>query len=365
MKENINFKRILIFSFLLTIFLSLSLRSGEARKVQIRVKVKKANVRLEPATESMVISQAPLGAILEVEYKKGEWYLVNLPPDQDGFVVSGYIHQDNVTVIGEIGDIRAEKAASGERALSVKIRIKTNEAEVRAAPDFTAEIIGRTPQGTVLESVGMQEEWYKVLITSNLSGYIHRGHVEILEKEVPAEKVMEEEKTEEEQPEKISPQIQKPEIPSKKYPRAPGKSYFSIGLGYGIPYGTLGMNCEFNTIFPTEEKVFDYFSITAGFGYFSGGIKYVFGLRGYPLGRKGNWWPRISIYYGTVGIYKTYYGKHKNASGPAFGAGVVWMSAKKISIDIELQYRIPSIPAGYVKKEGVDITLSAGVQYNF
>jgi hypothetical protein len=41
------------------------------------------------------------------------------------------------------------------------------------------------------------------------------------------------------------------------------------------------------------------------------------------------------------------------------------MSAGKISIDIELQYRIPSIPAGYVKEEGLDFTLSAGVQYNF
>jgi len=82
------------------------------------------------------------------------------------------------------------------------------------------------------------------------------------------------------------------------------------------------------------------------------------------MGRKANWWPRISIYYGTVAFLKRY-STYKNASGPAFGAGVVWMSAKKISIDIELQYRIPSIPAGYVKIEGRDFTLSAGVQYNF
>lgn len=80
----------------------------------------------------------------------------------------------------------------------------------------------------------MQEEWYKVLITSNLSSYIHRGHVEILEKEVPAEKVMEEEKSEEEQPKEISPQIQEPVPRMEK----PFKRNFSLKgtIGYGIGF---------------------------------------------------------------------------------------------------------------------------------
>ena len=360
-KINHKQKKVVIFSLLVIVSFIFFVKTGEAAQLKVRVIVKDAEIRLKPNAEAVFILRVPLGAVLESEGKEGKWFQVTLPPDEKGFVVSGYIHQDKVTVIEESEEKPKEDKRTEEKKAEVKIKVEVTvkEAKIRLEPDHGSQIIGQAPLGTVLKCKSKMGEWYEVEIVSNVSGYIHQDHIKALgevedipfgeEKEKKALKRIEDKK----------------DYTTDFVPAARKKGYFSIGLGYGIPYGTLGINCEFNTIFPTEEKVFDYFGITAGFGYFTGGIKYVFGLRGYPLARKGNWWPRISIYYGTVAFYERYDGTHKNASGPAFGVGVVWMSAKKILIDIELQYRIPSLPAGYVKEEGLDFTLSAGVQLNF
>jgi len=244
----------------------------------------------------------------------------------------------------------------------IEFKVIVNIAKIRLKPSDDSLIVAEVLLGTVLEYQGEKEGWIRVNLPPNekgyvLSGYIRENQVEKidLEKE-PLEKIpLSDVKTD------------KSTIPEEKQEKIKKSDYtmFSIGLGYGIPYGILGMNCEFNTIFPTEEKVFDYIAVTGGFGYFTGGMKYVFGLRVYPLGRKPEWQPRLSAYYGTTGFYKTYGGTAKNYSGPAFGAGILWMSRHKISVDLELQYRLITTPSGYVKEEGVGFTLSAGVQYHF
>ncbi len=73
----------------------------QAGKVKLRVTVEKANVRLKPDLGSMVISEVPLGAVLEAEEQIGEWFKVNLPPDEKGFVVTGYIHSSAVELVEE------------------------------------------------------------------------------------------------------------------------------------------------------------------------------------------------------------------------------------------------------------------------
>jgi len=260
----------------------------------------------------------------------------------------------------------------GESA-EMKVKVKVDKAKIRLEPSSATTVIANVPLGAVLDSDKKVGAWYRVTLPSGergytLLGYIHESQVEeVGEREETWEEVVppEEEVTKRVPQEKVKEQEEMVPRIKKAPQQSRSKIYFAVGVGYGIPYGTLGINCEFNTLFPTEEKIFDYISLTAGFGYFKGGVKYAVGLRVYPRGRKIGWNPRISAYYGTVGFYKTYWGKHKNASGPAFGAGVLWMSKKSISVDVELQYRIPNIPSGYVKKEGVDLTLSAGIQYHF
>lgn len=68
---------------------------------KIQVMLEKTNVRAEPDFISEIIHQVQLGISLQAVGKAGEWYLVNLPPDEEGIIISGYIHQSFVQEIQE------------------------------------------------------------------------------------------------------------------------------------------------------------------------------------------------------------------------------------------------------------------------
>jgi len=82
---------------------------GEAAKLKLRVIVQTPDVRLKPDINSVVIAKIPIGTILESEGKTGSWYKINLPPDENGFVVSGYINQNAVNVIEDIKEVPEKK----------------------------------------------------------------------------------------------------------------------------------------------------------------------------------------------------------------------------------------------------------------
>jgi hypothetical protein len=65
----------------------------------IQVLLEKTNIRAEPNFISEIIHQVQLGISLQAVGKAGEWYLVNLPPDEEGIIISGYIHQSFVQEI--------------------------------------------------------------------------------------------------------------------------------------------------------------------------------------------------------------------------------------------------------------------------
>lgn len=68
---------------------------------KIQVILEKANIRVEPDFKSEIIRQVQLGIGLQSIAKLGDWYLVNLPPDEEGIIISGYIHQSFVQEIPE------------------------------------------------------------------------------------------------------------------------------------------------------------------------------------------------------------------------------------------------------------------------
>jgi len=72
---------------------------SRAEKFKLRVTADKANIRLKPDAGSMVISSAPLGAMLDSDKQAGEWFRVSLPPDEKGFVITGYVHSSTVEVV--------------------------------------------------------------------------------------------------------------------------------------------------------------------------------------------------------------------------------------------------------------------------
>jgi outer membrane protein W len=68
---------------------------------KVSVKVPRANIRLMPTTQSSIIHQARSGVELIHIAKTGNWHRVNLAPNNEGIVLSGYIHKNIVDEIYE------------------------------------------------------------------------------------------------------------------------------------------------------------------------------------------------------------------------------------------------------------------------
>jgi hypothetical protein len=68
---------------------------------KIQVILESANIRSEPKFESEIVHQMESGLTLLATGKIGEWFRVNLPPDEDGIVISGFIHE---TLVRKVRD---------------------------------------------------------------------------------------------------------------------------------------------------------------------------------------------------------------------------------------------------------------------
>ena len=109
MKMNLFLKQRGIHLLLFFILLFGLTGTTQADSLKVRIIVSEAEIRLEPESTSLVIGRALLGSVLESEKKSGDWYFVSLPPDENNFIVSGYVHQDSVEIIGEAADLPQEK----------------------------------------------------------------------------------------------------------------------------------------------------------------------------------------------------------------------------------------------------------------
>ncbi|NIM89958.1 MAG: SH3 domain-containing protein [Candidatus Aminicenantes bacterium] len=74
---------------------------SQAEKLNVKIVVDNAIVRLKPDMGSMVIGTVPLGTILESEEQVDGWFRVSLPPDEKGYIVTGYIHSIAVEIVEE------------------------------------------------------------------------------------------------------------------------------------------------------------------------------------------------------------------------------------------------------------------------
>ncbi len=111
---------------------------------KVSIKVPMANIRLMPTLQSSVIDRAPSGVELETLAKTGKWYRVNLPPNEEGYVLSGYVHQSIVNEIyesvlpaGESEEPEAEQDTIGEEPEPVP------EPEKQVEPPPQTEMSGR------------------------------------------------------------------------------------------------------------------------------------------------------------------------------------------------------------------------------
>jgi hypothetical protein len=83
-----------IFHFDKTLHQSIQVPLPEA--VQVRVIKANAVLRLKPIKESVVLKKLPLGALLDVDEEIDDWLKITLPPDEDDFVITGYLQRSFV-----------------------------------------------------------------------------------------------------------------------------------------------------------------------------------------------------------------------------------------------------------------------------
>ncbi|MBW1789919.1 MAG: outer membrane beta-barrel protein [Deltaproteobacteria bacterium] len=92
-----DFKLFLLIAALIVLMISPALaQSGQSK---VRIIIEKANVRLEPDPDSKIITSVPMGAILAVTFQKGEWFMAELPKNEQGITITGYLHISDVEVI--------------------------------------------------------------------------------------------------------------------------------------------------------------------------------------------------------------------------------------------------------------------------
>jgi hypothetical protein len=151
-------------------------------------------------------------------------------------------------------------------------------------------------------------------------------------------------------------------------PEAPAYAHLSIGSGYGLNYGGIGLGFEFNPRLPEKfgTGFHKYVSFVMGLGYMpDGGLAYSFGLHLYPLGRDGFLQPRLSAQYGVVAVLNDLYaypGDERRAEGAALGAGFLLRLTRQIFLDADAHY---ILPVDYAMEElaGERVRFSAGLRY--
>jgi hypothetical protein len=90
-----------VFLLLFIFVIFVSARNIEAAKIRIRVIAEKVDVRLKPDEKSVSILSPRVGTVFESEEMVGDWFKINLPPDENGVVVTGYILFSQVEIVHE------------------------------------------------------------------------------------------------------------------------------------------------------------------------------------------------------------------------------------------------------------------------
>ena len=85
---------------ILVVFLSAA-GLGQSQDLKVKVRVRKANIREKPSMDGEIIAVVNRGRVLQVDGKEGDWYLIRLPLQMEGYSLPGYIHKNTVQVLGE------------------------------------------------------------------------------------------------------------------------------------------------------------------------------------------------------------------------------------------------------------------------
>ncbi|MBN2346642.1 MAG: hypothetical protein JXO51_09665 [Candidatus Aminicenantes bacterium] len=156
------------------------------------------------------------------------------------------------------------------------------------------------------------------------------------------------------------------EVNSPVAPQAPDFAHLTLGSGYGMNYGGIGLSFEFNPRLPRKlgTGIHRFMSLALGVGYFpEGGLAYSFGIHVYPLGRGLFLQPRLGLQYGVVAVVADGWDDdERRAEGAAFGAGFLLRWARRIFVDADIHFIVP-VEWEMDDLQGGRLRFSAGLRY--
>ena len=131
----------------------------------------------------------------------------------------------------------------------LKLKVVTEQANIRLRPDIGSVIISQVPKGTILESWEKLAEWYKIKVKEEkpeiVFGYVHESLVIVISP-LPTEKDTEEalqEIEEKEQEEPTQPRFVPPSLPPSK-PEKPLFALFLAGGGNIVSGGDINAGAQ-------------------------------------------------------------------------------------------------------------------------
>jgi len=65
----------------------------------VRIIIDKTKVRLTPSQSGQIIATLSFGTVINAVGTTGDWYAVEIPATQEGVIISGYVHKDNIQFV--------------------------------------------------------------------------------------------------------------------------------------------------------------------------------------------------------------------------------------------------------------------------
>jgi len=203
------FITISFFMQLLFLFSSIGLISQETEEGKIKIISQKAVLRLKPNDDSLIIKQLNYGEVFDIEERIGEWIKIKLPPNEEGFVVTGYIHQRFV-----------------ERASLKNLELKKYVGK---------NMLVHLKDGSILKGRILSEDEQKINIKTSIGEVIIERKNIIKFDEVEKRKVKAYEKEIKKEKLEIIPEVKEPKKPKvpelKEIPTSPKKTKPQVFFG--------------------------------------------------------------------------------------------------------------------------------------
>ncbi len=149
-----------ILLIMLALFLSLGfLTAGKAFADTAVVATDVLNVRAGPGTDYNLVTKVGLNERFAVMAQSGDWYCVNLPSGQKGWLA------------GWLVNIEKEPVQAAP-ATSTTVKVNGNAVNIRSGPGAGYSVVAQVNSGDVMPVLGNQNDWYNVRLSSGGTGWI-------------------------------------------------------------------------------------------------------------------------------------------------------------------------------------------------